>query len=214
MSETTVHHPVFARMYERLSAVAEAKGAADYRRELLAGIGGRVIEIGAGNGHNFRHYPETVTEVVAVEPEPFLRSRAESAASEATVPITVVDGTADALPAETDAFDVAVFSLVLCSVPHQHAALEEAKRVLKPGGELRLFEHVLADTPQLARFQRRIDVVWPRVGGGCHTSRDTTRAVEDAGFDIEDIRRFRFAPCFLTKPVSPHILAIARQPAS
>lgn len=214
MTDTDVRHPVFARMYDRLSAVAEAKGGAEHRQELLAGIAGRVIEIGAGNGYNFRHYPETVTEVVAVEPEPFLRARAEAAAQEADVPITVIDGTAEALPAETGAFDVAVFSLVLCSVPDQAKALSEARRVLEPGGELRIFEHVLANEPRLAAFQRRIDVVWPRLGGGCHTSRDTARAVEDAGFNIDQIRRFRFSPSFLTKPAAPHILAVARRPQS
>lgn len=211
---TSVRHPVFARLYERVSAAAEAKGAAEHRRELLDGIAGRVIEIGAGNGHNFKHYPATVTEVVAVEPEPFLRARAEEAARGAGVPITVVEGVADRLPADTGSFDAAVFSLVLCSVSDQAAALAEARRVVKPGGEVRLFEHVVAEHPRMATFQRRIDLVWPHVGGGCHTSRDTARAVADAGFEIETLRRFSFAPCLLTKPASPHILALARRPAS
>ena len=75
-----VHHPVFARVYERFSHVAETKGASEYRDRLLAGLHRRVIEVGAGNGLNFSHYPSTVTEVVAVEPESFLRARAEEAA--------------------------------------------------------------------------------------------------------------------------------------
>ena len=80
-----VHHPVFARAYQRFSQVAEAKGASGYRDRLLTGLHGRVIEAGAGNGLDFAHYPRTVTEVVAVEPESFLRSRAEEAAGSVSV---------------------------------------------------------------------------------------------------------------------------------
>lgn len=209
MRENSVRHPIFARMYDRMSAMAEEKGVADHRRELLDGVTGRVIEIGAGNGHNFPHYPDTVTQVVAVEPEPFLRARAEEAAVEVAVPITVVAGAAEALPAAPESFDVAVFSLVLCSVGGQAAALAEARRVLKPRGELRVYEHVRADTPRLAALQRRLDVVWPHLSGGCHTSRDTAGAVVDAEFEIQRLRSFRFAPFLLAKPVAPHMIAVA-----
>jgi ubiquinone/menaquinone biosynthesis C-methylase UbiE len=110
-----VHHPVFARVYERFSHVAETKGASEYRDRLLAGLRGRVIEVGAGNGLNFPHYPSTVTELVAVEPESFLRARAEEAARSVSVPVTILDGTADALPVPDAAFDAGIASLVLCS---------------------------------------------------------------------------------------------------
>lgn len=213
MTETTVRHPIFARFYERLSSVAEAKGAPQLRREALTGLRGRVIEVGAGTGHNFGHYPDTVAEVVAVEPEPYLRSRAEEAAGRASVAVRVVDGTADRLPADDGEFDAVVFSLVLCSVPEQRAALAEAKRVLKPDGEIRLFEHIRAEAPKAAAWQRRIDIIWPRLGGGCHTSRDTLRAVTDAGFGIATARRFSFAPSLLTRPAAPHVIAVARRPA-
>lgn len=212
MTETIVRHPGFARLYERLSAVAEAKGASEHRREALAGLAGRVVEVGAGTGHNFRHYPETVNEVIAVEPEPYLRARAEEAARNAPVDVRVVDGTADRLPAHDGEFDAAVFSLVLCSVADQRAALAEAKRVLKPGAEIRLFEHVRAEGPRMATWQRRIDAVWPYLGGGCHTSRDTMRVVNDCGFSVEAVRRFPFAPSLLTKPAAPHVIAVARLP--
>jgi ubiquinone/menaquinone biosynthesis C-methylase UbiE len=212
MPEHTVSHPIFARFYNRLSAAAEKAGAGEHRDELLAGLAGRVIEIGAGNGHNFAHYPTSVSEVVAVEPEPYLRARATKTAASANVAVTVVDGTAEALPADDHTFDAAVFSLVLCSVPDQRAALEEAKRVLKPGGELRFYEHVRAEDPKLATWQHRIDVVWPRFGAGCHTSRDTPSTIRDAGFRVEDERRFRFAPCLLTKPVAPHVIGRAVKP--
>lgn len=85
------------------------------------------------------------------------------------------------------------------------------REVIGPGGELRFYEHVLADTPGLARFQRIVDVVWPRVSGGCHTSRSTLEAIEQAGFEVERVRRFRFRPSLLTAPVVPHIVGAARR---
>ena len=99
---TEVRHPLFARMYARMAVQFEAKGGAEHRSEMLAGAAGRVIEVGAGTGLNFRHYPDTVTEVVAVEPEAFLRSKAERAAERSTVPVRVVPGTADALPVDDE----------------------------------------------------------------------------------------------------------------
>ena len=139
-----VHHPLFARLFDRMAAKTEEQGAAEHRERLLAGLGGRVIEVGAGNGLNFSHYPGTVAEVVAVEPEDYLRAKAERVAEDAPVAIRVVDGLADDLPAEDASFDAAVASLVLCSVPDQAAALAELRRVLRPGAELRFYELVLS----------------------------------------------------------------------
>jgi ubiquinone/menaquinone biosynthesis C-methylase UbiE len=207
-----VHHPVFARAYQRFSYVAEAKGASRYRDRLLAGLHGRVIEVGAGNGLNFVHYPRTVTEVVAVEPESFLRSRAEEAAGSAPVPLTILDGTADALPVPDAAFDAGIASLVLCSVPDQSNALAELRRVIRAGGELRFFEHVVSKRAGPARVQRIADrTIRPFVTGGCHVARDTLAAIEAAGFVIERSERFSFRP----NPIdvtSPHILGTARRP--
>ena len=207
-----VHHPIFARLYARLSPAMEP-GVVERRRALLAGLGGRVIEVGAGNGLNFPHYPPKVTEVLAVEPERYLRGLAQAEAERASVPIRVVDGTADRLPAEDGAFDAAIASLVLCSVPDQAYALAELRRVIRPGGELRFLEHVLADTPRLARVQRMVDPVWPFFGGGCHASRDTLAAIRAAGFEVERIERFRFPETKLGPPTSPHVIGAARRPA-
>jgi len=148
-----VRHPIFARVYDRMSAKAEDAGQDAHRRELLAGLGGRVIEVGAGNGLNFKHYPATVASVLAVEPEAYLRQRANEESTRAAIPIEVVDGLADELPAEDARFDAAVASLMLCSVPDQQLALAEMRRVIRPGGELRFYEHVRANEPRLARFQ-------------------------------------------------------------
>lgn len=207
-----VRHPIFARIYARISGAAEAKGAAEHREEMLAGLEGRVVEVGAGNGLNFTHYPTSVTEVVAVEPEPHLRKLADLAATKASVPIAVVDGTADALPLDDASCDGAVCSLVLCSVADQSVALAEARRVLRPGGELRFYEHVVAGSPGFARFQRAVDVVHPFVAGGCHVTRDTERAITVAGFEITALRRFRFSADRLSAQAAPKILGRARAP--
>jgi len=208
----TVRHPIFARTYARVGAAAEGKGAAEHRAEMLAGLTGRVIEVGAGTGLNFRHYPPGVTEILAVEPEPLLRKLATEEAARSGAPVEVVDGVADELPAADASFDAGVASLVLCSVRDQAAALAEVFRVIRPGGELRFYEHVVAESARFARFQRAADVVWPLCGGGCHASRDTLAAIEHAGFVVEEVRRFRFVPCFVARPVAPHILGIARRP--
>lgn len=211
-SEAGVHHPVFARLYEHMGGAIEAKGAAAHRDEMLEGLAGRVIEVGSGHGLNFGHYPPAVTEVVAVEPEDYLRERAEQAAVGAPVPITVVDGLADRLPADDGEFDAGVASLVLCSVPDQASALAELRRVIRPGGELRFYEHVVSSRPRLARVQRVLDrTVWPRLGGGCHAARDTLAAIEVAGFAVERCSRFEFRPTLVTRAVAPHVIGVARR---
>ncbi|WP_240136320.1 class I SAM-dependent methyltransferase [Streptomyces sp. MUM 178J] len=212
----SVHHPVFARFYARWSVTADEKGGvAAYRRELLAGLSGRVIEIGAGNGLNFAYYPAAVSEVVALEPERFLRKLAVEAAVHSEVPVDVVPGAAEALPVKSEAFDAAVASLVLCTVRDAPRALGELRRVLRPGGELRFFEHVLAPGRGLAGCQRALDrTVWPLLFGGCHTARDSVAAIEAAGFELGTWRRFRVpesGPCL---PTSPCVLGTARRPLS
>jgi ubiquinone/menaquinone biosynthesis C-methylase UbiE len=206
-----VNHPFFARFLSFVASRAEGGDEDELRRELLAGLSGRVIEVGAGTGPNFRLYPETVAEVVAVEPEDYLRAKAKEAASRTVRPISVVDAVADRLPFEDASFDAAVAAQVLCSVPDQATALAELRRILKPGGELRFYEHVLARQPRLARFQRLVGRVTPRLAGGCHPDRDTGRAIQEAGFEIERCRRFSFRQSPLDLPVAPRILGAARR---
>jgi ubiquinone/menaquinone biosynthesis C-methylase UbiE len=204
-----VRNRFFSRMWVRMKDPAEA---VEHRRRNLAGLSGRVIELGAGDGRNFKLYPAAVTEVLAVEPEPYLREHAETAAREAPVKVTVVAGVADRLPAEDASFDAGVASLVLCTVPDQASALGELRRVIKPGGELHFFEHVHSHSPRQARVENLLDHVWPHIAGGCHPNRETEAAITGAGFDLEQIDRFGFTPGFPV-PKIRHILGVGRRPA-
>lgn len=211
MSHSTAHHPLFARLWSIMSR-HEPADIRQHRDELLAGLSGRVIEIGAGAGSNFAHYPPSVDEVVAVEPEPYLRKRAKAAAARAEVRIEVLDGVAEQLPAEDCSFDAAVACLVLCSVTDQERALAELWRVLRPGGELRFYEHVLSGHPALAFSQRAVDrTFWPHAFGGCHTARDTPAAIARAGFRVEDQRRMWVNPVPIAFPVGTHAIGRARR---
>jgi ubiquinone/menaquinone biosynthesis C-methylase UbiE len=205
-------HPVFARIYAKVAEIGERRGGAEHRQRLLAGLSGRVIEIGAGSGANFSHYPTTVSEVVAVEPERYLRERAQQAAVQAPIAVSVVDGVGDRLLGEAGLFDAGVAALVLCTVPDQQSVLAELFRVIRPGGELRFYEHVVSHSKWESRFQRLADATfWPHVAGGCHLARDTMSRIEHAGFVIETCERFSYSPApFL--PPDPHILGTARRP--
>lgn len=210
----TVDNPFFARLYTRMMRNEHPEQVA-HRRRMLEGLRGRVVEIGAGTGANFAHYPPTVEEVVAVEPERRLREQAEAAAREADVRIQVVDALADAIPAEDATFDAAVACLVLCTIPDARAALAELHRVLRPGGELRFYEHVHAHRQPLRGFLEVADRsrLWPLVAGGCHPTRETADTIAAAGFEVERCERFAFAPAPVI-PALPHILGTARRPAT
>jgi ubiquinone/menaquinone biosynthesis C-methylase UbiE len=211
MTQPIKPHPLFARFYSTLAGPALLKaGVTEHRRRLLAGLSGDVIEIGAGNGLNFPHYPAEVKRLVAVEPEPNLRRLAEKEAGRAPVPVVVETARAERLPFPDASFDAAVACLVLCSVADAGAALAELRRVLRPGGQLRFFEHVRAGSPGTRRVQRALDAtVWPRLMGGCHTGRDTLAAIVAAGFTVAGVDRFDFPETRIPAPAAPHILGTA-----
>jgi ubiquinone/menaquinone biosynthesis C-methylase UbiE len=213
MSGSRVSHPIFSRFWAWMSPKMDRGGAAEYRHRLLTGLTGRVLEVGAGNGLNFAHYPADVTSVLAVEPEALLRQVAGENAARAPIPVEVVAGVADRLPVEDNSVDVVVYSLVLCSVTDQARALRECRRVLRHGGQIRFFEHVQGESARLRRAQKLLDAtVWPTLGGGCHCARDTGTAIASAGFTIRELEHFRFPDTRLTLPTSPHILGRASLP--
>jgi SAM-dependent methyltransferase len=203
-------HPRFARIYERISAEAESRGATGHRVRLLAGARGDVLEVGAGNGLNLAHYPREVTSVIAVEPDDTLRDRAVHAARDAPVSVEVRAGHVDALPAGDASVDVVVASLVQCSVPDQASALNEILRVLKPGGELRYYEHIRSKQPIKGLVEDAITPLWTRIAGGCHPNRRTDLAITDAGFDVDRHERFVFRPVKLSVSFD-HVIGVARR---
>lgn len=177
------------------------------RRENLAGLSGRVLEVGAGVGTNFAYYPVAVEQVIAMEPEPRLAAKARIAAADAPVPIVVTDKTVEEFR-DTETFDAVVCSLVLCSVSDPGAVLAHLRSLLRRGGELRYLEHV-ASAGARGRVQRFVDATfWPRLAGNCHTHRHTERAILDAGFVVDSSRREWAFPAWVPLPVSE--LALGR----
>jgi SAM-dependent methyltransferase len=209
-NQGSVDNPFFARFWKFMSQ-HEPESVRAWRGEVLAGLSGRVLEVGAGTGTNFALYPGTVTEVVAVEPERRLTDVARQAALSAPVAITVIDSTIETLDAG-EPFDAVVCSLVLCSVDDPEAVLQELFSLLRPGGELRYLEHV-ASAGARGRLQQLADAtVWPRLFGNCHTHRDTERTIVDAGFRPQTARHDREFPAWVPMPVSEVAIGRALKP--
>jgi ubiquinone/menaquinone biosynthesis C-methylase UbiE len=191
---------------------SDERGMGARREQTLAGLQGRVIDVGAGSGATFGHYPADVTEVLAVEPDAYLRGLARKAAADAAVPVTIAEGVAEALPADDESFDAAVAHMMLCSVHDLDRAAGELYRVVRPGGEVRFNEHVISRKRVFGRLQRAADAtIWPRVSGGCHLGRNTVAAIRRAGFVIDRIERFRPAGLSLGPPKT-FAIGIAHRP--
>jgi ubiquinone/menaquinone biosynthesis C-methylase UbiE len=186
-------HRWFAAYWNR-AVKFEPASLKKMRRETLAGLSGRVLEIGCGNGANFPLYPDTVSVLVATDPDPYMMDNAGKRAAELSLEIEGYEAGADSLPFEDASFDAVVSTLVLCSVPDLDEALAEMKRVLKPGGEFRFVEHVRASSSVGAWFQDVSTPVWSWVGAGCNPNRDTKAAIEGAGFVFREIWHQHLAP--------------------
>jgi SAM-dependent methyltransferase len=206
-----LQHPRFARAYARSVAGINRRGGTEHRRRLLAGLHGRIIEIGAGDGSTFGLYPRTVTDVLALEPDDYLRALARGRAASAPVPVRVLPAVAEQIPAADASADAVVTSLVLCSVADQAAVLAEIRRILRPGGILAFYEHVRSGHRVLAAVEDLMTPAWRRMAGGCHLNRDTLQAIITAGFLVRDSRRFGFSGHPLAPPVA-HILGHAASP--
>ena len=207
----TVDHPFFARLWIAMSS-REPASLRRLRRENLAGLSGRVLEVGAGTGTNFAFYPATVTEVVAVEPERRLAALAAAAASTAQIPVTVDTGTVEKF-ADGGEFDAVVCSLVLCSVDNPEQVVSQLYSLLRPGGQLRYLEHVAGIGPR-ARLQKFADAtLWPRIAGNCHTHRHTEETIVGAGFRVTGARREWTFPAWVPVPVAEFAVGVAVKPA-
>ncbi len=182
---------LMAHFYDRVMQRSEAACLSAWRKELLSGIGGSVLDVGAGTGINLPLYPKTVDRVVLSDPDPHMRARlAEKISSTRSIPAEVCDGSLDALPFRDGEFDVVSCMLVMCSVPDPNRAISEIRRVLRPAGRLIFMEHVAADDHTTTlKWQRRLEPLWKRVSGNCHLTRRTEQAILDGGFVIEQIKR-------------------------
>jgi ubiquinone/menaquinone biosynthesis C-methylase UbiE len=178
---------VIGWIYDLLAGRAERAGIAERRHDLLAGLEGDVVEIGAGTGASLPHY-ELARRVVAIEPDASMAKRLPHRLEEAKVPVEVVTARAEKLPFPDESFDAAVAAFVLCSVDDPQAVLAEARRVLRPGGKLVLLEHVRGDG-RTGRWQDRITPLHSKMAGNCHLNRDTRAIVEAAGFDATAVER-------------------------
>src|SRR5215213_1003239 len=194
-------HPIFAALYDPIRASAERRWIGGRRRRLLAGARGAVLEIGGGTGANLAHYRD-VDRVTIAEPDPFMRNRIGPKLEDARVPVEVSAAGAESLPFPDGSFDAVVSTLVLCTVPDQETALDEVRRVLRPGGRLLFIEHVRA-AGSTARWQDRLEPLWGRLLGGCHPNRDTVAAIEKAGFEIDTFESFH--PPIAFSGFTPHV---------
>jgi ubiquinone/menaquinone biosynthesis C-methylase UbiE len=202
----------FARYLERRERERPDPVARELRRRLLAGLHGRVLEVGCGDGRSFEHYPTSVTQLVAVEPDSSARAVAADRARATSVPIDVVNGTAETLPAEDRSFDAVVSMGVLCTVPNPAVALAEIRRVLAPTGQLHFWEHVRSRRPPMRLLQGALDALfWTRALGGCRTTRDTAATISTSGFELVSLAHGFHASSPLTITAAPYIIGSARR---
>jgi ubiquinone/menaquinone biosynthesis C-methylase UbiE len=206
-------HPIFARFYDRMTAGTERAGLAEMRRRLLASASGRVLELGAGTGHNLEHYTDAVTELVMTEPDPHMASRLQDRLERdgtAAGNAYVIVSPAEDLPFDDGSFDTVVATLVFCTVEDPARAVAEARRVLVDGGQLLYLEHVRSRHPRLARWQDRLERPWGFLAAGCHPNRATDQLLAGAGFWIDSMERDRLPKA--PRIVRPLIRGVARRP--
>ena len=197
---------IYAAGFDQLAKRQDDKGEAALRELLVAEARGEVLEVGTGTGRCLRYYRDA-SSVVALEPDPDMRVRAVRRGERATVPVEVVAGDGMALSYPDDSFDTVVFGWVLCTIPNPGAALGEARRVLRPGGAIRICEHVRSEEPGLARWQDRLARPWRWFARGCRANQDTVQLLAEAGFDTDQVQRFDFRP---SPPLTrPHLIGVA-----
>ena len=205
-------HKWFAAIYDKMLASQEKKFLGAIRQDMLKDVKGDVLEIGAGTGANFQYYPAG-THVVATEPDPYMLERARKRAADASADIELRQVPAEELPYPGASFDFVIDTLVLCSVSDPRKVLSEIYRVLRPGGEYRLYEHVRYQNPVGGILQDAMSPVWQWIGAGCHPNRDTERLVREAGFEVVSAQRLAHVPPIPPMiVVRPNLRAVARRP--
>jgi len=158
-----------------------------YRRRVVAAADGHVLEIGTGSGLNLPLYGSAVRDIQGLEPSPRLIAMARRAAEGSAVPVTFIEGSAEAIALDDHSIDTVVTTWTLCTIPHAAQALAEMRRVLKPAGQLLFVEHGLAPEARVRRWQHRLTPAWSKIGGGCHLNRPIETLIEQAGFDLPQL---------------------------
>jgi len=178
-------------LYELVMSRADTAGLALHRAALVADLEGDILELGSGTGKMFRYYGADAR-VAALEPDPAFARQAQAPAREAAAAITLHEGRGEAMPFDDASFDAAVLALVLCSVPSVDAVLAEVRRVLRPGGTVRLIEHVRSERPVAGWLMDRVDPVWLYLNAqGCHMNRDPLPDLAAAGFEVTSMEPFQ-----------------------
>lgn len=212
MAEKRQGHRWFAFLYDPLIACGERSYMRRVRKEIMGGARGRVLELGVGTGISFSYYNNHAEQVVATEPDPHMLERARRRLKDAGCPIELQQAAVEELPFKGSSFDAVVSTHVMCTVRDPLRALSEVRRVLKPSGELRIYEHVRYDHAFGAFCQDLATPVWRWFGAGCHPNRDITRLIRRAGFEFQRLEFTKrgeppIPPWVITRP---RIIGIAR----
>jgi ubiquinone/menaquinone biosynthesis C-methylase UbiE len=158
-----------------------------YRARIVGGAAGRVLEIGIGSALNLPFYGDAVDEVIGVDPSADMLALAERAIAASPKKVVLLRSSAENLPLDDRSIDTVVVTWTLCSIPDPLAALTEARRVLKPGGQLRFVEHGLSPDPGVRKWQDRLTPLWRWCSGGCHLNRKTDDLIRVAGFRLTEL---------------------------
>lgn len=207
-------HKWFAATFDSLTARNERTFMKDIRPRIVNGASGRVLEIGAGTGNSLTYYHgRTFEELVLTEPDPYMMERLQRKLAVAEIEAKVVQAPAEELPFPDASFDTVLSVHVLCSVRNLPRAVAEVRRVLKPAGQFRFFDHVRSRNLVGALGQDLVQPIWSWLGAGCHPNRDIAGAVEAAGFSLAELERLypwpAVQPMLICAFARPHVFGVA-----